>query len=59
MVNLIHDLYLVMLEEGYISYDQYVRKVPDYAIPSEYRTVTGFYKAMQKSISDKASRTLH
>lgn len=58
MVNLIHDLYLVMLEEGYISYDQYVRAVPDYAIPPEYRTARAFYKSMLNT-SGKASRTRH
>lgn len=58
MVNLTHDLYLIMLDEHYISYDQYVRAVPDYAIPDEYRTASGFYKAKQ-NISGKASRTRH
>lgn len=58
MVNLIHDLYLVMLEEDFITYDQYVRAVPDYAIPTEYRTARSFYKS-KMNISGKASHNRH
>lgn len=39
-----HMLYLVMLEEGHITYDEFVRKVPSYAIPPEYATVALFMK---------------
>ena len=33
-----------MLEEGQITYDEFVRFVPDYAIPPEYATVALFMK---------------
>ena len=65
MVDLSHDLYLVLLEEGFISYEEYVRHVPISAIPPEYATVTLFLmnkgKVTQKiieSTSNKASRNL-
>ena len=44
MVNLSHNLHRVMLEEDYITYDEYVRLVPSYAIPPEYATVALFMK---------------
>ena len=66
MVNLSHDLYLVLVEEGYISYDEYVRHVPLTAIPSEYATLASFLKnrgrvskQIIESTSNKASRSLH
>ena len=65
MVNLSHDLYLVLVEEGLISYDEYVRHVPMSSIPPEYATLTLFLKNKGKvskriieSTSNKASHNL-
>ena len=44
MVDMSHMLYLVMLEQGQMSYDEFVRKVPAFAIPPEYATVALFMK---------------
>lgn len=44
MVDMSHMLYLVMLENDHISYDEYVRHVPDYAVPPEYASVALFLK---------------
>ena len=65
MVDLSHGLYLILLEEGYISYDDYVRRVPLYDIPPEYASVALFLKNKGKAskriienTSDKASHNL-
>ena len=65
MVDLSHGLYLILLEEGFISYDEYVRQVPMSEIPSEYATINLFLKNKGKaseriieSTSNKASRNL-
>lgn len=44
MVNLHHDLQLILLEEGVISYDEYCEQVPSHAIPPEYATFILFCK---------------
>ena len=44
MVNLSHNLHRILLEDGFITYDEYVRQVPSYAIPPEYATVALFMK---------------
>lgn len=49
MVDLGHDLLLVMLETDHISYDDYVHSVPDHAIPPEYKTVELFMKNKGKA----------
>lgn len=49
MVDMSHMLYLVMLEEGRITYDEFVRHVPAYAIPPEYATVALFMKNKGKA----------
>jgi hypothetical protein len=49
MVDLGHDLLLVLLETDHISYDDYILAVPDYAIPPEYKTVELFLKNKGKA----------
>lgn len=49
MVNLSHDLHLIMLEEGLLSYDDYLKAVPASIVPSEYKTLTMFLKNRGKA----------
>lgn len=49
MVDMSHMLYLVMLEEGRITYDEFIRHVPAHAIPPEYTTVALFMKNKGKA----------
>lgn len=49
MVNLDSELYLVLLETGHISYDEYIRTIPVHLIPPEYATVALFLKNKGKA----------
>jgi hypothetical protein len=44
MVDMSMDFYLILLETNLITYDEYINKVPSYAIPSEYKTIDLFMK---------------
>lgn len=47
MVNFDEDLQLILLEEGYISYEDYCNRVSD--IPKEYTTYALFLKNKGKA----------
>lgn len=44
MVNLGAELYLALLEEGEMSYEEYCNHVPAYNRPKEYKTYALFLK---------------
>lgn len=49
MVNLNADLYMVMLENDLISYEEYCETIPEHDIPKEYKTLALFLKNKGKA----------
>jgi hypothetical protein len=49
MVNMNAELYMVLLENDLISYEEYVREIPAPDIPPEYATVALFMKNKGKA----------
>ena len=44
-----YDLYLILLEQGRISYEEYRNKVPAHLVPNEYKTLLLFIKNRGKA----------
>lgn len=49
MVDLGHDLYIILLELDYLSYAEYAQKIPESDRPREYRTYIDFLRNKGKA----------